>query len=189
MLKFNPEAVPGFCPQPIYLIGTYNEDGSPNFAPISWVSALWNEGMWLVISMFGKKATKDNIFRSGVFSANLVNPGLLGLVDRFGCTSGKDGAKTAPGMEAERSGKLHVPILADSKWIYECEVAKTVEVGESHTFFAEVRNAWMDEALRGMDLNRIDLKRLDPVLWAASNYFSVGERIGIVGDFMEKLKD
>lgn len=189
MPNFSLDTVPNFCPQPIFLIGTTNEDGSPNFAPISWVSATWSTGIMLVVSMHGAKATKENIFRTGVFSANLSNPGLLGMIDRLGVTSGRDGAKAAADVDFERGGRLAVPILRDSKWIYECEVVKTVEMGESHTFFAEVRNSWMDESFRGMDPEMIDLKKLDPVIWAACNYFTVGERLGAMGDFQGQHKD
>ena len=48
------------CVQPAFIIGTNNEDGSYNFAPITWVSVT-NEkdnDYLLVISMFGTKRTK-----------------------------------------------------------------------------------------------------------------------------------
>jgi flavin reductase (DIM6/NTAB) family NADH-FMN oxidoreductase RutF len=32
------------CVQPSFIIGTNNEDGSANFAPITWVSATHEEG-------------------------------------------------------------------------------------------------------------------------------------------------
>jgi flavin reductase (DIM6/NTAB) family NADH-FMN oxidoreductase RutF len=176
--------MPWFCPQPIFLIGTYNEDGSPNFAPISWVSATWPVEMTLVISMHSKKATKNNIFRTGVFSANLSNSGMIGLIDYFGSVSGLDGAKNAMAFEYENGLALDVPTLKASKWVYECRVTKTLELGESHTFFADVCRAEIDETLAGMDLNMVDLVKLDPVLWAACNYFTVGRRLGAMGDFL-----
>ena len=51
------------CVQPAFIIGTNNEDGSDNFAPITWVSATCAEGdeFLLVISMFGTKRTKQNV--------------------------------------------------------------------------------------------------------------------------------
>ena len=30
--------------QPTFIIGTYNEDGTPDFAPITWVSKTCEEG-------------------------------------------------------------------------------------------------------------------------------------------------
>lgn len=47
-----------FFTQQIFLIGTEDEDGSPRFAPISWVSYSWGSPACLVISMYGTKQTK-----------------------------------------------------------------------------------------------------------------------------------
>ena len=33
--------------QPVFLIGTYNGDGSPNFCPITWVSSSWDGDLFL----------------------------------------------------------------------------------------------------------------------------------------------
>jgi len=53
------------CVQPAFIIGTNNEDGTHNFAPITWVS-ITNEkenDYLLIISMFGTKRTKQNVIR------------------------------------------------------------------------------------------------------------------------------
>lgn len=41
--------------QPTFIIGRYNEDGTPDFAPITWVSKTCEEGdeYLIVISMWG----------------------------------------------------------------------------------------------------------------------------------------
>ena len=51
------EPIYSMCVQPSFLIGTNNEDGSANFAPITWVSVTHEHGYGylLVISMFGTK--------------------------------------------------------------------------------------------------------------------------------------
>ena len=61
--------------QPAFIIGTVNEDGTDNFAPITWVSVTHEEGdkYLLVISMSGTKTTKMNVLRTGLLSVNLVN--------------------------------------------------------------------------------------------------------------------
>ena len=70
------------CVQPSFIIGTNNEDGSDNFAPITWVSATCEKDDYLiVISMFGSKRTKQNVVRIGIFSANLVSVDMLALMD------------------------------------------------------------------------------------------------------------
>jgi len=130
------------CVQPSFIIGTNNEDGSYNFAPITWVSATYEggEGYLLVISMSGTKKTRQNVNRTGIFSANLVNKDMLPLMDYLGSKHAAEGNKDDVEYGVSRGEVLDVPTLNDSPWVYECEVERSVETGESVTFFCHIRN-------------------------------------------------
>ena len=151
------------CVQPSFIIGTNNEDGTADFAPITWVSVTHEEGdgYLLVISMFGTKQTKQNVLRTGIFSANLVSVDMLPLMDEV----------------------LDVPTLDQSRWVYECEVSKTLETGDSTTFFCHIRNIQMDERLVCKDTFDVDLTVLDPVIYSGK-YHSLGKMLGNIGDFL-----
>ena len=107
------------CVQPSFIIGTNNEDGSYNFAPITWVSATHEEGdgYLLVISMSGTKRTKQNVIRTGIFSANLVSTDMLPLMDYFGKKYAGDGKKDAYSYDVSRGAVLDVPTLDQSRWV------------------------------------------------------------------------
>ena len=173
------------CVQPSFIIGTNNEDGSYNFAPITWVSATQGEDdrYFLVISMFGTKRTKLNVIRTGVFSANLVSRDMLPLMDYFGSKHAKDGKKDDVSYEVSRGEVLDVPTLDASRWVYECEVVNTVENGDSTTFFCRICNIQMDERLSPKDIFDIDLTVLDPVIYSGK-YHSLGKMLGDIGDFL-----
>ena len=175
------------CVQPSFIIGTNNEDGSANFAPITWVSATTEGGdsYLLVISMFGSKMTRKNVLRSGIFSANLVSRDMLPLMDYFGSKHAADGRKRDIVYDVVRGEVLDVPVLDASRWVYECEVAKTVETGESTTFFCHIRNIQIDEKLCPEDIFDIDLTLLDPVIYSG-RYHSLGESLGKIGDYIKK---
>lgn len=85
------------CVQPAFIIGTNNEDGTYNFAPITWVSVTneKDDDYLLIISMFGTKKTKENVIRTGILSVNLVSTDMVGLMDYLGTHHGKDEKKTA----------------------------------------------------------------------------------------------
>ena len=178
------DPVYSMCVQPSFIIGTNNEDGSYNFAPITWVSATQEEddGYLLVISMFGTKTTKLNVIRTGIFSANLVSRDMLPLMDYFGSKHAKDGRKDDVTYDVSRGEVLDVPVLDQSRWVYECEVARTVETGNSTTFFCRIRNIQMDERLNPSDIFDIDLTVLDPVIYSGK-YHSLGNCLGNIGDF------
>ena len=113
--------------QPAFIIGTNNEDGTDNFAPITWVSVTHEEGdgYLLVISMAGTKRTKLNVLRTGIFSVNLVNQKMLHLMDYFGTHKAIDGAKNGMAYDVSRGEVLDIPVLDDSPWVYECKVKQT----------------------------------------------------------------
>jgi len=173
------------CVQPSFIIGTNNEDGSANFAPITWVSVTHKEGdgYLLVISMFGTKKTKQNVLRTGLFSANLVSTDMLPLMDYFGSRHAKDGKKDAVSYSIVRGEVLDVPVLDESRWVYECEVERAIETGDSTTFFCYIRNIQMDKRLECKDIFDVDLTLLDPVIYSGK-YHSLGEKLGEIGDFL-----
>ncbi|MBO7425205.1 MAG: flavin reductase family protein [Clostridiales bacterium] len=184
MKRRSVDPIYSMCVQPSFIIGTRNEDGSHNFAPITWVSATHEggDGYLLVISMSGTKRTKQNVIRTGSFSANLVNRAILPLMDYFGTKHAKDGKKDDVVYGVSRGAVLDVPTLDDSPWVYECEVARTVETGDSTTFFCHIRNIQMDERLSPKDIFDIDLTVLDPVIYSGK-YHSLGDTLGKIGDF------
>lgn len=174
------------CVQPAFIIGTNNEDGTHNFAPITWVSVTneKDDDYLLVISMFGAKRTKQNVIRTGILSVNLVSTDMLELMDYFGTHHAKDGKKDGISYNVGRGDIVDVPILNASRWIYECEVIQSTETGESTTFFCRIRNIQIDEELECVDTFDVNLTKLDPVIYSGM-YHSIGELLGRIGDFTE----
>ncbi len=181
------DPVYSMCVQPSFLIGTNNEDGSWNFAPITWVSATHEggDGYLLVVSMSGSKMTRRNVIRTGVFSANLVSTDMLPLMDYFGSRHAGDGIKNGVPCTVSRGEVLDIPVLDESRWVYECEVERAVETGDSTTFFCRVRNIQMDERLVCRDIFDVDLTVLDPVVYSGK-YHSIGKLLGSIGDFLPR---
>ena len=171
----------------IFIIGTNNEDGSHNFAPITWISVTCekDDDYLLVVSMFGSKRTKENVIRSKVMSVNLVSTDMLPLMDYFGTHSALDGKKDAVPCGVGRGEVVNVPTLDQSRWVYECEVEKDVETGETTTFFCRIRNIQIDERCSFPDPFDVDLTKLDPVVYSGM-YHSIGKLLGKIGDFSPK---
>jgi len=184
MKRIDSEKEYSLCVQPTFLIGTYNEDSTPNFCPITWVSVINDDtNFLLVISMNGLKATKENVNRTGLLSANLVGTDMLDLVDYFGLHSAKDGHKNKIEYDYQDGRKLNVPTLDKSKWVYECRVVNTVQNGKTITYFCKMENVQIIEELQNTDsLWGIDLTKLDPVVYSGM-YHSIDKCLGEIGDF------
>ena len=179
------DPVYSMCVQPSFIIGTRNEDGTANFAPITWISVTHEkgDGYMLVISMSGTKRTKQNVLREKTFSANLVSTDMLPLMDYFGSRHAENGRKDEMEYSVSSGAVLDVPVLDQSRWVYECEVSRTVETGDSATFFCRIRNIQMDERLQCTNPFDVDLTVLDPVIYSGK-YHSIGKLLGNIGDFL-----
>jgi len=166
--------------QPCFLIGTYNPDGTPNFAPITWVSITWcSDHYQLIISMNGTKQTKINAEANRKLSANLVSTNMLQLMEYFGSRSGTGTAKDAMPYTHGRGLSLDVPTLDISKYVYECEVTQIIPTGDTSTYFCKIIDVQCEASI---DITSgIDLRDFDPIIYSG-HYHAIGNHLGKIGD-------
>ena len=107
-------------------------------------------------------------------------------MDYFGTKHAKDGKKNDITYSVSRGVVLDVPTLDESPWVYECQVARSVETGDSTTFFCNIKNIQIDEKLYPRDIFDIDLTLLDPVIYSGK-YHNLGKILGEIGDFYQRL--
>ena len=72
---------------PVVLIGTCNEDGSDNLAPMS---SAWWVGWRCMLGLAANSKTTENMIRTGECVLNLPSSDLVGAVDRLARTTGSD---------------------------------------------------------------------------------------------------
>ncbi len=176
-----------FSPQPMYMIGTKNEDGTPNFCVITWLGFSFDKTPHLMMTIGGPKRTKTNILRDGRFSANMVTQDNLWLADYFGNTSAEEKAKREISYSYEWGKKVDVPILDASHWVYECTVDRVIELDGAHLFTAKIENIQIDEAYADMDMKHIDLERIRPVIYSPYQYFGIDQKLGEMGEWRKHV--
>ena len=182
-ISISPEWV--FSPQPMYIIGTKNEDGTPNFCIITWLGFSFDNCPHLMMTVGGSKLTKTNIIREKKFSANLITEDNLWLADYFGNTNGEDGLKNSVQYRYQQGKLIDVPIIDECHWAYECKVTRIIELSGAHLFLAEIKN--IQKEYENMDMKKIDLTKIRPAVYAPYNYFSIGDKLGEMGDWKQKL--
>jgi len=136
-----------FCPQTLFVYGTHKEDETPNFGLFCWFSYYFDSEMGVMVCIGGDKLTRDRIRATKVFSANLVTEELLPIADYFGNTEGYSGSKQHVAVKTEKGRVLNVPVLADSPWIYELEVDRSIVLDGGEIFLCKIRNVLADELL------------------------------------------
>ncbi|NLG88362.1 MAG: flavin reductase [Clostridiaceae bacterium] len=177
-----------FCPQTLFLYGTYKEDGTPNFGLFCWFSYCWDGELGVMACIGGEKLTKDRIRASKVFSANLVSESMLPLADYMGNTGGYSKEKMNIPIETERGAVLNVPVLKNSPWVFELEVKHSIPLDDSEVFICKIRNTLVAKELKDDSLSVEERLRIAaPVTWIGEGqYYTLNcKALGKTGDWKD----
>lgn len=167
-----------FCPQTLFVYGTYREDRRPDFGLFCWFSyCRMGDQLGVMAAVGGEKLTLDRIHANGVFSANLVTEAMLPLADYFGTRSGYDDDKMSVSVSAEPGRVLDVPILTASPCSFELEVAQRIPQDGSEILLCRIKNVLMDELLTEKTRSVEErLRAIAPVRTTCMTYFSYDGR-------------
>ena len=159
MKKVSVPVTNDICPQTLFVYGTKNEDGMPDFGLFCWFSYCWFDQLGVICAIGGSKRTLENIRRNKMFSANLVVESNLALADYFGTADGRDGDKMDIPVEWEEGAVLPVPVLCSSPLSFELEVEKEIRTGEQDqtVFLCKMRNTLKAENLLATSLTSEDI--------------------------------
>jgi flavin reductase (DIM6/NTAB) family NADH-FMN oxidoreductase RutF len=186
----------GFMPQTVFLLGTYNQDGTPNLCTATSVSYAYGPPESLVVSLFGNSRTRENINRTGSFTANICTSAMGRLADYVGGVSGSHQEKDGVPFVCERGEKIKAPSLKESPYTMECRVTFIHKVGDTVILVSEIVNHMVDIRLgRPVDdsdeawfnwLNESDALKIDPLLYSW-RYYKLGTELGKLGRLAEDL--
>ena len=163
-----------WCPQSLYLFGTFKEDGTPDFGLFCWFSYAWTDGLAAIACIGSNKMTLDRIRATKVFSANLVTEATLPLADYFGSVDGNDPDKMSIPVNWEKGQTLTVPILTDCPVNFELEVRELIPLNDegSTVIICDIRNTLVDPVLADDSIPTTEqLQRMNPVATAGSSEY------------------
>lgn len=178
-----------FCPQTLFIYGTYKEDGTPNYGLFCWFSYYFDREMGVMACIGGNKLTRDRIHETKVFSANLVTEELLPLADYFGNIEGYSEGKMRVPVETEKGRLLNVPVLAKSPWVFELEVDRSLPLEGGEVLLCKIRNVLAEELLCDETLSlEKRMETVRPVHSIRQSYFRWdGTEFGPWGEPMQRV--
>lgn len=147
MAKISKQATNDFCPQTLFLYGTYAEDRTPDFGLFCWFSYFWDGELGIMMCIGGEKLTKDRIKAGNSFSENLVTEKLLPMADYLGYKSVNDRDKMNFNADIGKGQVLDVPILTESPVNFEVEVTRSIPLNDEEVFLCKIRNVLYNEEL------------------------------------------
>lgn len=177
MKSFEPK--PWVAPQPVLIIGTYNEDGLPNA-----MNAAWG-GQWdmkeIIISM-GKHQTTKNLNRNGEFTVAFATTDTMIASDFVGVVSAKNDPEkmSKTGWEFIKAEKVNAPVFTCFPMTLECRIKEKIdESADGYYIIAEIVNILVDENYLAEDgkpdIEKMQLIIFDPI---HHGYIQLGKKVG-----------
>ena len=173
--NFGPKAI---CyPMPVFIIGTYNADGTPNAMNAAWGGI--SEETEITICVDSTHKTAENLLKRKAFTVSMATAGFLTACDYVGIVSGTkvpDKFEKA-GFHAVKSEFVDAPLIEELPMALECEVISYDT--ESCHLVGRIVNVCAEESVLGEN-GKVDAVKLAPLTYDPMNhqYLVLGEKVG-----------
>jgi flavin reductase (DIM6/NTAB) family NADH-FMN oxidoreductase RutF len=168
-------------PHPVFVIGSYCEDGRPNIMTASWSGICCSQPPCIGVSLRKATLTYANIMASGAFTVNIPSVKYAREADYAGIVSGRDVDKfQATGLTAVKAEKVNAPYVEEFPVTLECELLQHIELGLHTQFIGQIMELTADEDVLGSS-GLPDIEKVEPVLYGSqgsSAYYGIGENLG-----------
>ena len=164
-------------PQPVFIISTYNDDGTPNAMNAAWGGI--SEEAEITVCIDSGHKTAANLISRGAFCVSMADARHIAACDYVGVVSGNDVPDKfeRAGFHAERSEFVDAPIISELSMTLECRV-KSYDT-EACRLVGEIVNVSADTSILD-EKGRVDAEKLMPITYDPSDhsYRIVGAKVG-----------
>ena len=164
-------------PMPVLIVGTYDENGTPNAMNAAW-GGIYDTNMVMVCLADDHKTT-ENIKKTGAFTISFATSKTVEACDYVGIVSGnKETNKIEKaGWHVIKSEIVNAPLFDDLPMALECKLISYDE--ETCRLVGEIVNVCADERI--LDENgKIDLNKFSPITYdpVHHTYRKIGDVVG-----------
>ena len=164
-------------PMPVYIIGTYNADGSPNAMNAAWGGI--SEEAEISICVDDGHKTAENLLARKAFTVSMATADQVAACDYVGLVSGNQEPNkfAKAGFHATKSEFVDAPLINELPMALECEVISYD--GATCRLVGRIVNVSADESILGEN-GKIDVSKLRPITYDSMNhqYLALGEPVG-----------
>ncbi|MBR5488853.1 MAG: flavin reductase family protein [Firmicutes bacterium] len=176
-MKKNFGAETWLYPMPVFIIGTYNEDGTPNAMNAAWGGTANSNKIAICVDRNHK--TTENFLGRKAFTVaiadetNVVPSDYVGIVS---CFDVPDKISRA-GLTPVKSEFVDAPVFEEYRMTLECRVVSYDN--DSELLIGEIVNIMADESVLAED-GQIDIMKLKPISFdpVHSEYHVIGDKVG-----------
>ena len=163
-------------PMPVFIVGSYDENGTPNAMNAAW-AGMYDTGL-IMVCLADEHKTTENIRKTGAFTVSFATVESVVSCDYVGIVSANDVPDkfSRAGFTATKSELVNAPIIDQLPMTMECRLHKFTEDG---ICIGEIVNISADESI--LDENgKVDAKKLNPIVYDSVShaYWNLGEKVG-----------
>ena len=164
-------------PMPVFIIGTYNADGTPNAMNAAWGGI--SEEQEITVCVDSAHRTAENLKARKAFTVSMATAETVAACDYVGIVSGnKVPDKFAKaGFHALKSDFVDAPLIEELPMALECEVISYDT--ETCRLVGRIVNVSADESILGENV-KVDPDKLQPITYDPMNhkYLVLGQAMG-----------
>ena len=164
-------------PMPVYIIATYNADGTPNAMNAAWGGISEEDELSICIDSGHK--TAENIQSRKAFTVSMATADQVVACDYVGIVSGnKEPDKFAKaGFHATKSEFVDAPLIDELPMALECQLISYDP--ESCRLVGKIVNVCVEESVLGEN-GKVDPSKLRPITFDPMNhtYLELGKKAG-----------
>ena len=162
-------------PMPVLMIGTYNEDGTPNMMNAAWGGITLEDEITICIDTAHK--TWANIAARKAFTVAFGTADVVRACDYLGIVSGNDAPDkvTKSGFTASKSEFVDAPIMEELPLVLECELVAMNE--DNCNVVGRILNCAVEES--ALTDGKPDAVKMKPICYdpCAHVYRIMGEEV------------
>lgn len=163
-------------PQPVLMIGTYDENGNPDIMNAAWGGVGDDTQIFICLDPLHK--TTENILKNKDFTVSIAVEGYEKECDYLGIVSANDDPdKVAKsGLHVHKSENINAPVIDELPLCLECRLI-SYEKEHCH-LFGEIIGTSVDESILTAD-GKVDATKLKPLTYDIEQhyYYGIGEKI------------
>ena len=175
-MRKNFGAKPLSYPQPVFILATYNEDGTPNAMNAAWGGISASKALTMCI--VARHKTTENILARKAFTVSMGTASTVAACDAVGIVSGKDVPDKVEkvGFHTVKSEFVDAPLIEELPMALECELLSYDP--ETEQLIGKIVNVSADESV--LTDGVIDPQKLRPITFDPVNsaYLVLGEKVG-----------
>jgi flavin reductase (DIM6/NTAB) family NADH-FMN oxidoreductase RutF len=166
-------------PSPVWIVGTYDEDGRPNMMTAAWGGICCSRPPCIYVSLREATYSHGSIIKRKAYTVSIPGEKYWKEADYVGIASGRDTNKFKDTkLTPIKSEIINAPYIKEFPLVLECKLKEVVDLGLHTMFVGEIIDVKAEQDV--LSNGRPDIQKVKPLLFNSGDrgYHRVGSRMG-----------